>query len=138
MLIHYEICIHQNSPMYADAICKIPHPFHQRVPSSSSFFIQAIYLGPTLLHYRPLQALSSAKKAKWPPTTGLAVKMNPGNPPEPSVSYKSVSGRSVDVSLTQSDTRSRMSLRTAGSATAAAWNSQSDLVYRWRESRGRP
>lgn len=34
----------------------------------------------------PPQALSKAKNAKCPPTTGLAKKSGPGNPPSPSVS----------------------------------------------------
>ena len=33
----------------------------------------------------PPQALASVKKAKCPPTTGLAKKLGPGNPPSPSV-----------------------------------------------------
>ncbi len=44
----------------------------------------------------PPHARSSAKKAKCPPTTGRAMKYSPfGNSPLPSVSYKSVKGRSV-------------------------------------------
>ena len=47
----------------------------------------------------PPHALSRAKKAKCPPTTGRAMKFRPGNPPFPSVSYRSVSGRSVKQSV---------------------------------------
>lgn len=86
----------------------------------------------------PPHALSSAKKAKWPPTTGLAKKKGLGKPPSPSVLYKSVKARSVAVSLIHVATRSRMSARTFSEVTAAASNSQSDLVYKWRESSGRP
>lgn len=43
----------------------------------------------------PSQALSKARNAKCPPTTGLALNAIPGNPPSPSVSYKSVNGRST-------------------------------------------
>lgn len=39
----------------------------------------------------PPQALSSARKLKWPPTTGRAKKVIPGNSPL-SVSYRSVNG----------------------------------------------
>ncbi len=44
---------------------------------------------------RPPQARSNARNAKWPPTTGLAMNHSPGNPPSPSVSYRSVNGRSA-------------------------------------------
>src|SRR2546423_15131287 len=52
--------------------------------------------------FRPTvpQALSSARNAKCPPTTGRAKKFGPGKPPLCSVSCRSVSGRSVSVSLT--------------------------------------
>jgi hypothetical protein len=91
----------------------------------------------TIPHHPPaLQALSIVKKAKWLPTTGLAKKFGPGNPPSSSVLYKSVKGRSEAVSFSHVATRSRISVRVFGDATAAAWNSQSDFVYRWRESRG--
>jgi hypothetical protein len=83
-----------------------------------------------------LQALSIVKKAKWLPTTGLAKKFGPGKPPSSSVLYKSVKGRSDAVSFSHFATRSRISVRVLGDATAAAWNSQSDFVYKWRESRG--
>jgi hypothetical protein len=83
-----------------------------------------------------LQALSIVKKAKCEPTTGLAKKFGPGKPPSSSVLYKSVKGRSEAVSFSHLATRSRITVRVLGEATAAAWNSQSDFVYRWRESRG--
>lgn len=44
----------------------------------------------------PPQARSSARNAKWPPTTGLALNSSPGGyPPFSSVSYRSVNGLSV-------------------------------------------
>lgn len=78
----------------------------------------------------PPHARSNVKNAKCPPTTGLAKKYGPGNPPSPSVTYRSVNGLSVTVSLSHTATRSRISERTFLDATAAASNSQSDFVYR--------
>lgn len=94
----------------------------------------------------PSHALSSAKNAKCPPTTGLALNSMPGNPPVPSVSYKSVSGLSVImldlgmiclpiqnyipvvVSLTHNAIESTISSRTFLLATDTAKNCQSLLV----------
>ena len=109
----------------------------------------------------PPQALPRVKKAKCPPTTGLAKKLGPGKPPSPSVLCRSEKGRSdihshqrvpqndgwkvkmlmdlpVAVSLTQSATLSRISLLTFSLVTAAAKNSQSVFVNRWRLSSGKP
>lgn len=47
----------------------------------------------------PPHARSSVKKAKCPPTTGRAMKLMPGKPPEPSVSWRSTRGRSVEVEI---------------------------------------
>lgn len=58
----------------------------------------------------------------------LAKKFGPGNPPSPSVLYKSVNGRSALVSFSHFATRFNIALRVPGEVTAAASNSQSLFV----------
>src|SRR5277367_1195413 len=48
----------------------------------------------TFFSFRNSFAFSSASNAKCPPTTGRFINVIPGNPPVPTVSYKSVNGRS--------------------------------------------
>ena len=66
--------------------------------------------------FRNSLALSSASSAKCPPTTGRLIKVGPGNPPLPPVSYKSVKGRSTG-SVAQEGRRYRLRFHLSTSLT---------------------
>lgn len=85
--ISRDLAANDTTPIYNSPLCIISSSYASDFSSSFKKSNAATAF--------PSHALSNAKNAKCPPTTGLALNSIPGNPPVPSVSYKSVSGLSV-------------------------------------------